>query len=138
MSERLRKLLIKHEGLRLKPYLCPAKKLTIGVGRNLDDVGISEAEAMFLLQNDIERALDECHARFPWFYSLDEVRQDVILSMVFNLGITRFLGFRKLITAMAVGDYALAGAEMLSSRWAVQVGPRAKELADMMFTGKDA
>ena len=55
MSEKLRAMLIRHEGLKLRAYLCPAGKITVGVGRNLEDAGISEKEALFLLDNDIEQ-----------------------------------------------------------------------------------
>lgn len=56
----LRKLindLIRDEGLKLKPYRCTSNKLTIGIGRNLDDNGITEAEARYLLHNDLGRAV---------------------------------------------------------------------------------
>jgi lysozyme len=64
-------LLKKHEGLRLKPYRCSADKLTIGYGRNLDDVGISEEEAEMLLLNDLLTANIEVENRFVWFEDLD-------------------------------------------------------------------
>ena len=51
--KRLKDMLIRHEGLKLKPYLCTAGKLTIGVGRNIQDRGITYQEAMMLLENDI-------------------------------------------------------------------------------------
>ena len=52
-------MLILHEGLELKPYQCTADKTTIGVGRNLSDVGITEEEAKFLLLNDLQRIQKE-------------------------------------------------------------------------------
>lgn len=134
-SERLRELLIRHEGKRLKPYVCTAGKLSIGVGRNLDDVGISDLEANLLLTHDIERVLHEAVNRLPWFKGLNLARQDVVLSMVFNLGMTRFLGFKKAIEAMRLGNFDRAASEMLDSKWAVQVGERAIELARMMRSG---
>src|SRR5438876_896932 len=65
-------LLVKHEGLSLKPYRCPAGKRTIGVGRNLDDRGISEDEAAMLLGNDIRFVWKELSRVLPAFTSLDE------------------------------------------------------------------
>lgn len=47
---RLHDMLIRHEGLRLKPYHDTVRKLTIGIGRNLDDVGITHEEALILLE----------------------------------------------------------------------------------------
>lgn len=127
--------LIKHEGLKLKPYKCPAGKLTIGVGRNLEDRGITEEEAMYLLQNDIQNCRKECYSSFFWFGEMDETRQGVVLEMCFNLGISRLKGFKKMIKACELKNYTLASQEMLSSRWASQVGQRAKTLADIMKKG---
>lgn len=132
----LRDLLIRHEGMKLKPYLDCVGKLTIGAGRNLDDVGISQKEAEMLLENDIERSLALAESAFDWFYRLSPVRQDVILSMIFNLGIHGFLGFKKMIQAISIYDYELASREMLDSKWAGQVGKRAYELSEMMRTNE--
>ncbi len=140
----LRNLLRKHEGNRLKPYLdccgkywrecqCAVKgNLTIGTGRNLDDIGISEMESAILLGNDIDRVLKEGVDNFPWFKSLSMVGQDVVLSMLFNMGLTRFKGFQKLITALINGNRNAAADQMLNSKWASQVKSRATELVDMM------
>jgi len=132
---RLRELLIHHEGIRLKPYVCSAGKITIGVGRNLQDVGITEFEAMQLLTNDIERVQREAVSAFPWFKSLCIVRQDVVLDMLFNLGIHRFKGFKKMISCLVVQNYVEAAHQMLDSNWAKQVGNRAQDLASMMRSG---
>lgn len=131
----LRELLIKHEGIRLKPYLCPAGKLTVGVGRNLEDVGLSDQEARMMLTNDIHRVVKETADNFKWFKSLNLARQDVVLSMVFNLGLTRFRQFKKMHAWLSVANYDNAANEMLSSVWASQVGIRAVELATMMRHG---
>lgn len=127
--------LIKHEGLRLRPYTCPAGKLTIGVGRNLEDRGISEEEAIMMLQNDIIACRKECYSNFIWYGEMDELRQEVILEMCFNLGITRLKGFKKMLKACELKNYSLASQEMLTSLWARQVGNRAKTLAKIMEKG---
>ena len=128
-------LLIKHEGLRLKPYRDTVGKLTIGVGRNLDDVGITREEARFLLENDIARADVELRRNFLWFPGRNRVRKAVLINMVFNLGISRFKRFKKLIAALERRDWDRAAKEMLNSKWAKQVGRRARELAKMMREG---
>lgn len=132
--QKLTELLIEHEGLRLKPYRCPSGKLTIGIGRNLEDVGITKAEAMFLLANDIKRVSAELNA-FDWFKGLDPVRQLVLMDMCFNLGLSNLLKFKKMISALERGDYDKAHVEMLDSLWATQVGSRAWKLAKMMKHG---
>lgn len=135
MKQTILDRIIKHEGLKLKPYRCTAGKLTIGVGRNLEDNGITEAEAMVLLGNDLERCHIECLNAFPWYGELDETRQGVVLEMCFNLGLNRLKGFKKMLAAMSLKNYALASQEMLTSQWARQVGQRARTLADIMQRG---
>lgn len=135
MQETLKNRVIRHEGLRLKPYRCTAGKLTIGVGRNLDDNGISETEALYLLENDLERCRQSCLQAFPWYGELDEARQGVLVEMCFNLGLTRLKGFSKMLKALELKNYALAAQEMRSSHWAQQVGKRADTLAGMMERG---
>lgn len=78
----LRRDLIRDEGLRLKPYRCAAGKLTIGVGRNLDDKGITSDEAMALLDDDITECLTDL-ATFDWFGSLTPDQRRGILNMRF-------------------------------------------------------
>jgi lysozyme len=133
---RLHEMLIRHEGIRLKPYRDARHKLTIGVGRNLDDVGVTRAEALMLLNNDIARVRREVVGAFSWFPGLNPVRKDVVLDMVFNLGLTRFRRFKKAIAAIKAKDWEKAAREMLNSQWAKQVGRRARELAAMMNRGK--
>ena len=130
-------MLIIDEGLRLKPYRDTVGKLTIGVGRNLDDVGISEDEALYLLNNDIKKAKEDVKKVFgEMFYELDSIRQAVLIDMMFNLGLPRFLTFRKFIQAVKEKDFKKASIEMLNSRWATQVKKRAERLSYMMRTGK--
>ena len=133
---RLRETLVRHEGLRLKPYRDTRNKLTIGVGRNLEDVGITREEALLLLDNDIARVRREVERAFSWFSGLDPVRKDVVLNMVFNLGLSRFRRFRKTVAALRARDWEAAAEAMLDSLWARQVGRRARELAEMMRRGK--
>jgi lysozyme len=132
----LEAMLIRHEGMKLRPYICTAGKLTIGVGRNLDDMGISESEALTLLWNDIERCSQELDAALPWWNHLDAVRRDVLVDMCFNLGIARLLKFVKFLGALKVGDFSTAALHMVDSKWAKQVGRRAGELAAMIETGE--
>lgn len=127
--------LIIDEGLQLKPYTDSVGKLTIGVGRNLNDVGISEDEARALLNNDVQRTQNALDAAFPLWRSLSENRQAVICNMAFNMGVSRVLDFRKMIHAIQAADFLGAAREMLNSEWARQVGKRADRLAEAMRNG---
>lgn len=125
------------EGLRLHPYTCTADKVTIGYGRNLDDVGITTEEADVLLQRDVEVATLDAQ-RFTGevvWDSLTPARKAVIINMAFNLGITRLSMFKRLHHNLAISSYDEAAKEMLNSRWARQVGSRAVRLADSMRQG---
>ena len=126
----------RHEGLKLKPYKCTADKLTIGVGRNLEDVGISEEEAEMLLQNDIQRATVQIQAEFPWTEQLDEVRFAALINFTFNVGIGTVGKFVNAMALLRDGSYDMAADEFLNSRWAKQVGQRAVDVTDQIRTGE--
>lgn len=134
MNEIAERLVKRHEGLRLKPYQCTGGKTSIGWGRNLDDNGIRPDEAALMLRNDIEQATQEAKG-LAYFNALDDVRQAVIIDMLFNLGLPRFLGFERMNIALERHNYTVAAIEMLDSRWAGQVGQRALRLSQMMKTG---
>lgn len=133
--EQLKMQLEVDEGLRLKPYRCTAGKLTIGIGRNLDDNGITRGEAMFMLDNDVAKCEIEMFREFPWAKGMSDRRQQALCNMLYNMGITRLKGFRKMLAFMKEGKYNEAADEMLNSKWAKQVGIRANRLAIMMRNG---
>mgnify|MGYP002626507952 CR=1 FL=1 len=128
--------LIDHEGLELKPYQCTADKLTIGVGRNIEDRGITEDEARYLLKNDIKIVEDELLEKKPVVAGLDAVRQRVLVDMGFNLGIPTLLKFQNMWAAIEDEDFQTAADEAMDSRWAKQVGRRAERLCQAMATGE--
>ncbi len=137
LMNRIKEQLVRHEGLRLRPYRCTADKLTIGIGRNLDDCGISQSEAYVMLINDIMNCEKQLQAKIPDIYNgLDEVRKSVLLNMCFNLGIKGLLGFKNTLAFVKAGDWERAANNMLVSKWAKQVGRRAIELSEMMRKGK--
>ncbi|MDD2229876.1 MAG: glycoside hydrolase family protein [Candidatus Cloacimonetes bacterium] len=137
LMNRIISQLVRHEGLRLKPYRCTAGKLTIGVGRNLDDRGISQKEAYAMLERDILDCEQQLLDEIPVIYTaLDEVHQSVLLNMCFNLGLKGLLGFNNTLAFIAAGDWERAANGMLASKWAKQVGLRAIELSEMMRKGK--
>jgi lysozyme len=131
------------EGFRSKPYRCTSGKLTIGIGRNLDDVGISETEAQFLLANDVREAAAELDRNIPWWRDMTDARQRALVNMCFNLGWPRLSLFKDLIAAMKAGDFVAAAAEALDSLWADQLdgkvdgkdGERAVRIAKMLKEG---
>lgn len=132
---KLKEQLIKDEGLKLKPYKCSAGKTTIGIGRNLDDVGITKEEAETLCFNDIMDVIKDLDIALPMWKTLSENRQLALANMCFNLGITRLLGFKNMLNAIRAGDFKLAAQEALDSDWEKQVGNRAVRVATMLENG---
>lgn len=127
--------LVRDEGMRLHPYTDTRGKMTIGVGRNLTDDGISEPEAEMLLSNDIAIASSRLEEVFPWTNGLDDVRRGALINMTFNMGIGGLAEFRNFLECLKAGDYKLARDQMLDSKWATEVGSRAHRLAIQIETG---
>jgi len=151
--------LIIDEGLRLFPYKCSAGYLTIGVGRNLitnwfsnkeldklkiyDDIpdfiisklkqtGITKDQAIYLLNNDIDSVASQLESSLSWFESTPDIIQDVLINMCFNLGLGTFFTFKNTLRLIKDGKYDEASAEMLKSKWAAQVGSRARRLSEKL------
>lgn len=131
---RIERQLIQHEGWRNFPYEDTVGKVSIGVGRNLDDRGLREDEILLMLRNDIAESQDELRTQ-AWTRGLDQVRTGILIDMCFNLGLPRLLKFQKMIDAIVARNFDEAADEMLDSKWARQVGPRAQALARAMRTG---
>jgi GH24 family phage-related lysozyme (muramidase) len=155
---KLRAQLIKHEDKKAKVYKDSEGVPTIGVGFNLQradarkkiaDLGLdydkvlagqqtlSEEQIGKLLDADIATALGDCQAVFPKFTELSDVRQRVLVDMMFNLGKPRFVKFEKMIAAVKEGKFDKAADEMKDSKWYRQVKSRGKTLETMMRTDRD-
>ena len=140
MSEQLREMLRRHEGVRNFVYMCSEGYETIGVGRNIADslLGLSDDEVDYLLDNDIKRVREELNDEYYWFGALNAARQEAMIDISFNLGQTRLRGFKKALDAMSSEDFDRAADEFMDSRWSEQVGNRAAEVTEMIRTGEYA
>lgn len=136
MKEEIKEQIKLEEGYRKFPYLDTVGKSTVGYGRNLSDVGINEEEASVLLDNDVSRVIIGLQDKLSYFDSLDSVRQDVLIDMAFNMGISGLLKFHQTLLLISIHDFDGASVEMLKSIWAEQVKGRAKRLSEMMRTGQ--
>jgi len=130
--DKLTNQIIRHEGVQLKPYKCPAGYLTIGAGRNLEGKGITFQEAMDLLQNDIDDCCDDLVDIFSQFAILPENIQHVLVDMRLNLGPNGFREFKKMIQAVKDRDWQGMKENMIMSLWYRQVGDRSKNLVKMV------
>ena len=132
----IRKLLTFEEGCKLKPYKCTAGKFTIGIGRNLEDRGITEQEAQMLLTNDIRDCTSLVLKAMPWAINIDQPRKDVLISMCFQMGLNGLLGFNKFLNAMRDGDWQNAADELKDSRFYRQTTGRAERMINIVKTGR--
>lgn len=133
-------LLIREEREVLHAYPDSKGFITCCVGRMIDPRkggGFSQDESRYLLRNDIHRNTAECERAFEWWALLDDVRQQVILCMVFQMGSASVAGFHQMCLALRRGDYLRAAIEMLDSDWAREDSPaRASRMAQIMKTGE--
>ena len=152
MMDILMAQLMRHEGANKdkdglhRAYRCAAGKLTIGYGHNLDanpirglnaQSRITEQEAQRILSNDIAATWVQVQKSLPWLWQVDAfARKAALINMTFNLGLKGMLGFKKALDHMEHGRWEAAGYELRESRWAIQVGQRARELAFQIETGE--
>ena len=127
------------EGFRRHGYRDHLGVLTIGYGRNIDaeagGPGITESEASILLARDLDGAERDLQLIFPRWAEFNQVRQQALVNMRFQLGPTRFRSFRRMIRAINAGRWVLASQEALDSRWAGQTPGRAYRIARELRTG---
>jgi len=119
--DKIKEMLVRHEGLVCHLYKCTADKNTIGVGRNLDVNGISEDEALYMLDNDIKRVQEELTKNWGCWRTLPEKARMVCIDMTFNLGIQGFMRFKRTRELMELGMFLKASEEVLDSKYAVQL-----------------
>lgn len=133
MVAKLKKSLVLHEGISRYPYTDSVGKITIGIGYNLSDRGLSDDWINKQFNDDVQYFYDQL-GDYLWFQKLNVDRQIVIIDMAF-MGLKKLLSFKKMIMALEKSDYATASFEMLNSKWAQQVKGRAASLAQGMLTG---
>lgn len=133
-------ILKRNEGLRLTPYRCTAGKLTIGYGHTgpnvVEGLQWTKEHAEHVLLNDARNAAADLDWHFKWWRRLSDTRQEALADMCFNLGVQRLSGFRKMLIALRAGQWQEAAKECLDSRYAKQVGNRAKRNASVFEHGR--
>jgi len=130
--------IMRHEDFRAKVFMGPEGATLIGYGRNIKDKGLTKAEALMLLRNDIKECEDDLHKIFgKLFFEMDSNRRMALIDMRYTLGPGGFREFERMIGAIKAGNYSLAAKEMKDSRWYRQVGIRGKILYNMMLKGDD-
>lgn len=140
--------LIRDEGERTHAYRDSRGIWTIGIGHNIQvdptlvpllhhliNDGINQAQIDGLFAHDLAGAKLQLGLHLPWWTTLDDVRQDVIVNMTFNMGMKTLLQFHNTLRHIQEHNWLAASAGMLASAWATEVGGRARRLAKQMTTG---
>jgi lysozyme len=127
-------ILRQDEGYELKPYTDSVGKITIGIGHNLTDRGISHGMVLELASDDILEAYEFTRMMFPSLDQYSDPRKQALISMMFNLGPTKFKQFEQMAHAIKAGEWDTAAKNALDSRWAIQVGDRSNRIAKLLRT----
>ena len=139
MTDEGKARLMEHEGNVLHCYPDSLGFFTIGIGHCIDKRKSGQLKPKFIqmiFEDDLEDAASQAALSFPWFEDLDHVRQDVIVMLVFNMGIGNLGGFRLMIDAIKRKDWTKAAWELNNSLWARQVGhDRKVELCEALEKG---
>ena len=127
-----------HEGFKAKPYRDSIGIWTIGYGINLEQ-GMTEREAAMILEERVRKLRHRLSMVIRPWKQLSPARQDVLVNMAYNLGISGLLRFKKMLKALTAEAYSHAADEMMNSIWAGQVGSapgqRAHVIAEQMRKG---
>jgi lysozyme len=134
--KKLKDLILKHENYKQFAYTDTTGHVTIGIGRNLTENGISLNEALYMLDDDIQYFSSKLSHVYPAFDTLCEPRQIVLIDMCFNLGINGLLEFKDMLAALSDCNYSAAADAMKASKWYEQTGQRGEQDEQIMRTGE--
>ena len=143
----LREQLKIDEGVKYEIYNDHLGYATFGIGHLITEkdpehgkpVGteISEERVNEVFDQDVELFVNESKKIFPDFDDKPEEVKQVVVNMCFNLGEPRLSKFKKFIAAINDKDWDEAAHQMMDSKWADQVGERAKRLAKRILALKN-
>jgi lysozyme len=142
--QKLKKLITMQEGYRQFPYddatglsvQAPHGKITIGIGRNIQDKGIDITEADKMLEDDLNYLVPKLKAALPYFDNLGDVRQGVLVDIAFNLGFNGLMEFKNMLALIEQQKFHEASLELLNSKAANQLPRRYKDNATMLDAGE--
>ena len=94
---------------------------------------VPEERVTECFNEDIDIVCEELDRNLPWWRGLTDNRRRILANMCFNLGYPRLSGFKNFLAALKDEDWEKAAEEMMDSRWADQVGPRAERLRNRIL-----
>jgi lysozyme len=136
----IKETLKKEEGFEPCVYKDSLDYWTLGYGRLVDKRkggGITEEEADFLLENDINRTDVALHKALPWLVEQPQTIKDALLLMSFQMGVKTLLTFSNTLSLIRQGKYKLAADNALKSLWARQTPDRAARVCDIIRQTKE-
>ena len=135
VSDQLIDYIKQAEGFRSLAYECPAGKLTVGYGKNIEDLpGLTEEQASVILQMDLVIAAKEVDTFAP--KDIGPNRRAALTAMVFQLGMPAVKKFKKMLAALEQGNWLEAADQAMDSKWARQTPSRAKWVAEILKPGE--
>jgi len=138
LEQRATQQLRRDEGEVLHAYQDSLGYWTIGIGVMIDKRrggGITQEESEYLFVNRLRARIGELDQMLPWWRTLDEPRQGVMLNMSYQMGVLGLTGFVNTLRMVQAGSYEAAADAMLKSKWASQTPVRAQRLSDQMREG---
>jgi len=142
-EEKTREWISRNEGTRHKMYIDTEGYPTIGIGHRVrrhemplfKDREITDKEVQELFDYDFSVAVGDARRVVPFFDELSDNRQMVLVDMAFQMGRMGLAGFRRMIRAITKGDFVLAAAEILDSKYYLQTPGRARKNAELLLEG---
>ena len=137
-KKRLSNRIKKHEGYSRRAYLDQLGNLTIGYGhliRNKEEFETGKKYSKKLLNKLFNKDLYITITNYNKVFSKNELPskvEEVIIEMFFQLGLNKFLKFRKMIKALKNKNFLKASEEMRRSKWNKQDPKRVDTLAKIM------
>ena len=150
----IKKLIIKHEGIRRSKYLDSLGIPTCAVGFNLSrkdapakihSVGadynsilngtqsLTDEQINILLEEDISSCISQLNNLFSDLEQKPVYVSAVLVDLCFNLGYQKLLTFKHFIAAIQNQDYKEAVNQLKSSLWCKQVKTRCTENCNLLL-----
>jgi lysozyme len=118
------------------PTIITEGLLTIGIGFNLSQVGLSLTESFLILRHRITLLDSALAAKLELYKTLSEPRQIALINMAYNVGIEGLLAFHDTLQALDVGEYLIASKAVMESKAAIDDHYRYERISQTLLTGK--
>ena len=133
LKDKISKTIVANEGFSSVVYKCTEGHDTIGHGFKVQDLYLPEQMSLRLLDMKISEKLLQIKQKMPWYNTLPIEAQIVVFDMVYQMGLSGFLKFKKSIQYLKEHDFKKASVEILDSLWAKQTPNRANRNSKSLY-----